>query len=263
MDENAVERALLETLSNLGWQIAHGPDLESYDNGPAERDYNDTFLPGRLIRAINKLNPGISSGIISEAIRKLTRNNHSELIDNNYDFHRLLVNGVPVQYRLPDGSIKSDLLKVVDFDNSSNNEFLAVNQVTIVQGDYKRRPDVILYVNGLPLVVIELKNPADKDADLQMAYNQLQTYKREISDTFRFNELLVISDGLDAEMGTISSGFDRMMPWKTVTGEKEVGNVPMLDVLTRGVFDCGRLLDIVQNFIVFEQGNGDRVINTG
>ena len=261
MDENAVEQALLETLAGLGWHIAYGPDLESYSDGrSAERDYGDVVLAGRLIRALNRLNPGMDSEVINGAIRKLTHNSHADLIENNYDFHKLLVNGIPVQYRLPDGSIKSDLLRAVDFDDVSNNEFLVVNQVTIIQGDYKRRPDVILYVNGLPLVIVELKNPADKDADLQMAYNQLQTYKREISDTFRFNELLVISDGLDAEMGTISSGFDRMMPWKTVTGEKEVGNVPMLDVLTKGVFGCGRLLDIVQNFIVFERGNGDRVI---
>ena len=114
MDENAVEQALLVTLSNLGWRIAHGPDLESYDNGPAERDYSDTFLPGRLVRAINRLNSGIEANVVSDAIRKLTRNNHSELIDNNYDFHRLLVNGIPMQYRLSDGSIKSDLLRVVD-----------------------------------------------------------------------------------------------------------------------------------------------------
>lgn len=260
MDENAVEQALLETLTGLGWHIAYGPDLESYFDGrSAERDYGDVVLAGRLIRALNRLNPGMDSEVINGVIRKLTHNSHADLIDNNYDFHRLLVNGIPVQYRLSDGLIKSDLLRVVDFDNPSNNEFLAVNQVTIVQGDYKRRPDVILYINGLPLVVIELKNPTDKDADLQMAYNQLQTYKREISDTFRFNELLVISDGLDAEIGTISSGFDRMMPWKTIDGEKEAGNVPMLDVLAGGVFDKGRLLDIVQNFIVYERGDRESI----
>lgn len=254
MNENDVEQNLLADLRDLGWATLNGPDdIESND----EHSYTDTYLRPNLIAALQRLNPDMSSQVLADVVNKLTRTSHNSLIDNNHDFHRNLINGVTVEYRSNDGEIRSDIVKVIDFDNITNNEFLAINQLTIVQGNYKRRPDVILFVNGLPLVIIELKNPTDSKADMQMAYNQLQTYKRELSDFFHFNELTVISDGLDAQIGTMTSSFERMMPWKTINGEKLPSNLPQLNIMAKGVFDKARLLDIIRNFIVFEKSDND------
>lgn len=255
MTEDHIEQAVLETLKEIKWQVLHGPDIGP--DGTNERDYHDTVLNSRLQSALQRLNPHVPTPSLDEAFKRLVRVQQPTMLANNQAFHELLVNGVPVEYRGPDGEIKNDRAKVIDFEIPANNEFVAVNQLTVLQGDYHRRPDLVLFVNGLPLVLIELKNAADSKADLDAAYRQIQTYKREISDFFRFNELCVISDGHDAEMGTISSSRERMMPWKTVEGEKEAGHVPMMDVLTRGVFDHKRLLDIVQNFIVFERDDKD------
>lgn len=255
MTEDHIEQALLETLAELKWQVLHGPDIGP--DGTGERDYHDTVLNNRLHSALQRLNPHIPTPSLDEAFKRLVRVQQPTMLENNQAFHELLVNGVPVEFRGPDGEIKNDRAKVIDFETPANNEFVAINQLTILQGDFHRRPDVVLFVNGLPLVLIELKNAADSKADLDAAFRQIQTYKREVSDFFRFNELCVISDGHDAEMGTVSSPRERMMPWKTVDGEKEAGHVPMMDVLTRGVFDHTRLLDIVQNFIVFERDDKD------
>lgn len=255
MTEDHIEQAVLDTLAEMKWQILHGPDIGP--DGTNERDYHDTVLNSRLQSALQRLNPHVPTPSLDEAFKRLVRVQQPTMLANNQAFHELLVNGVPVEYRGPDGEIKNDRAKVIDFEIPANNEFVAVNQLTVLQEDFHRRPDVVLFVNGLPLVLIELKNAADSKADLDAAYRQIQTYKREISDFFRFNELCVISDGHDAEMGTISSSRERMMPWKTVDGEKEAGHVPMMDVLTRGVFDHQRLLDIVQNFIVFERDDKD------
>jgi type I restriction enzyme R subunit len=255
MTEDHIEQAVLDTLAEMKWQILHGPDIGP--DGTNERDYHDMVLNSRLQSALQRLNPHVPTPSLDEAFKRLVRVQQPTMLANNQAFHELLVNGVPVEYRGPDGEIKNDRAKVIDFEIPANNEFVAVNQLTVLQEDFHRRPDVVLFVNGLPLVLIELKNAADSKADLDAAYRQIQTYKREISDFFRFNELCVISDGHDAEMGTISSSRERMMPWKTVDGEKEAGHVPMMDVLTRGVFDHQRLLDIVQNFIVFERDDKD------
>jgi len=255
MTEDKIEQNLLQILADLNWTIVHGPEIGP--DGSGERDYHDTVLNNRLRYVMQKLNPHIPTAPLDEALKRIMRTQQPTLLENNQAFHELLVNGVPVEYRGNDGELKNDRAKVIDFETLSNNEFVAVNQLTILQGDFHRRPDVVLFVNGLPLVLIELKNAADSKADLAAAYRQIQTYKREISDFFRFNELCIISDGIEAEMGTISSSLERMMPWKTVDGEKEVGRVPMMDVLTRGVFDPTRLLDIIQNFIVFERDDKD------
>ena len=255
MTEDHIEQSTLETLQQMGWQILHGPDIGP--DGSGERDYHDTVLSNKLAGALIRLNQHIPQTALDEAFKKIVRVDKPTLLENNHEFHSLLTQGVPVQYRDYSGETKDDLVRVVDFDNPDNNDFIAINQLTVLQGDFNRRPDIVLFVNGLPLVVIELKNATDSKADQLAAYRQLQTYKREIGDMFRFNELCVISDGIDAQMGTITSPFERMMPWKTVNGEKEAGNVPQMDILTRGVFDKARLLDIIQNFIVFERDDKD------
>lgn len=255
MTEDHIEQSILETLREMGWQVLHGTDIGP--DGSGERDYRDTVLSNKLAGALIRLNRHIPQAALDEAFKKITRVDKPTLLENNHEFHLLLTQGVPVQYRDYSGETKHDLVRVIDFDSPEQNDFIAVNQLTVLQGDYNRRPDIVLYVNGLPLVVIELKNATDSKASLLAAYRQLQTYKREIGDTFRFNELCVISDGIDAQMGTITSPFERMMPWKTIDGEKEAGNVPQMDVLARGMFNKSRLLDIIQNFIVFERDDKD------
>lgn len=255
MTEDQIEQSLLDTLHQIGWQIVHGPDIGP--DGSNDRSYHDTVLSNKLKAALTQLNPQIPQPALDEAYKKITLIGQPSLIENNQAFHKLLVEGVSVQFRSAEGELKYDQVKLVDFDEPNNNDFTAINQLTVLQGDYHRRPDVVLFVNGLPLVLMELKNAADSKADLAAAYRQIQTYKREISDFFRFNELCITSDGLEAEMGTISSLPERMMPWKTIDGQKEAGRVPMLDVLARGVCDKARLLDIIQNFIVFERDDKD------
>lgn len=255
MTEDQIEQSTLETLRGMGWQILHGPDIGP--DGTGEREYRDIALKNRLKTALANINPNIPQPAIDEAFKKIVLINKPTLLENNQAFHKLLVGGVPVQFRDKGGDIKHDLVKIIDFDNVANNEFVAVNQLTVLQGDFHRRPDVVLFVNGLPLMLIELKNAVDSKADLTAAYRQIQTYKREISNFFWFNELCVISDGIEAEMGTITSSPERMMPWKTIDGNKEAGRVPMMDILTKGVFDKQRLLDILQNFIVFERDDKD------
>ncbi|HRQ97989.1 MAG TPA: type I restriction endonuclease subunit R [Candidatus Saccharibacteria bacterium] len=255
MTEDQIEQNVLETLRQIGWQVLNGPEIGP--DGSGERDYHDTVLNDRLAGALIRLNPHIPQPALDEAFKKIVRISEPTLLENNQAFHKLLVDGVSVQYRSASGELKYDQVRIIDFDNPDNNEFIAINQLTILQGDYHRRPDVVLFVNGLPLVLMELKNAADSKADLAAAYRQIQTYKREVSDLFRFNELCITSDGIEAEMGTITSSLERMMPWKTIDGEKEVGRVPMLDVLARGVCDKSRLLDIIQNFIVFERDDKD------
>jgi type I restriction enzyme R subunit len=255
MTEDHIEQSTLETLQQMGWQALHGPDIGP--DGSSEREYRDTVLNHKLAGALIRLNQGVPQSALDEAFRRIVRVDRPTLLENNHEFHTLLTEGVPVEYRDYTGETKHDLVRVVDFDNHEANDFIAINQLTVLQGDYNRRPDIVLYVNGLPLVVIELKNATDSKADQLAAYRQIQTYKREIGDIFRFNELCVISDGIDAQMGTVTSPFERMMPWKTIEGEKEVGNVPQMDVLTRGVFDKRRLLDIIQNFVVFERDDKD------
>lgn len=253
MTEDKIEQNALEILQSIGWTSLYGPDILAAVGTSGERKPTDAVLEARLSEAIARLNPHIPAAAQLEALKKVVRGSEPDLLHDNLSFHKLLVEGVDVEYRLPNGDVKTEPVKIVDLDTFSNNEYVAVNQFTMLQGDHHRRPDIVLFVNGLPLGVIELKDPTDENTDLSKAYSQLQTYKDEVPALFRFNELLVISDGIDAEMGTISSDYERFMPWKTIDGDKEAGRVPMLEVLLRGVCDKARMLDIIRSFIVFER----------
>ncbi len=255
MTEAQIEQSLLDTLAHLGWDIVNGPTIGP--DGTMEREYADVTLNRRLDIALARLNPDLTPEQREEVARRVVRASSAELLADNQDFHTLLTDGVNVEYRHEDGSVRTAQARLFDFDNPENNDFVAVNQLTVVQNNINRRPDAVLYVNGLPLVVIELKNAADSKANLTAAYNQIQTYKQQISSLFRFNELCVISDGLDARVGTLTAPSERFMAWKTVDGEKDAGNVPELETLARGMFDKARLLDIVRNFIVFERDGKD------
>ncbi|MCB9585424.1 MAG: type I restriction endonuclease subunit R [Polyangiaceae bacterium] len=255
--ESVVEEATLEWFEELGYQVVHGPEIAPGESGQERGSYQAVLLEGRLRDALARINPDVPPAAIDEAFRKLTQIASPQLIDANREFHSYLVNGVSVEYLRSDGTIGYDPVWLVDFAEAENNDFCVVNQLTVVEGSHKRRPDVVAYLNGLPIAVIELKNAANEDATVWDAYHQLQTYKAEIPNLFTCNELLVISDGLDARIGTLSAQKERFAPWRTIEGEELApATQSKLEVLVRGVFEQRRLLDLLRFFIVFEGDGG-------
>ncbi len=250
MTESDVEELFLDILSELGYSIKFGPDT-SPGGKDQEREYSDPVLNGRLKERLQLINPEIPIEAIDEAMRKLRKNESQDLVSNNHDFHNLLVNGLDIQYRRNDGSIKHDKVFLFDFDHTENNEFLAFNQFTIIENKHERRPDIVLFVNGIPIVIIELKNPEDENATIWSAYRQIQTYLSEIPSIFRFNELCIVSDGIDSRYGTITSPRERYSQWKTVDYERPK-DLTQFETLIRGLLTPGVLLDVVRNFIVYE-----------
>ena len=257
LTEADVEQAALEWLAGLGWAVAHGPDIAPGTPHAERGDYGQVVLKRRLRDALAELNPGLPHNALDDAYRKLTRPEGTTLEARNRDFHRMLVNGVEIEYREDGGRARGDIVHAIDFDNPANNDFLAVNQFTVTENRNSRRPDVVLFVNGLPLGIIELKNPADEDATIWTAWQQLQTYKAELPTLFSMNEALVVSDGIEARIGTLTSGKEWFKPWRTVTGETLADPLmTKLQVMLEGVFEPGRFLALVRDFIVFEDGSG-------
>jgi type I restriction enzyme R subunit len=261
LTEADLEAATLAWLSELGYTVIHGPEIAPGESA-AERDsYGQVVLERRLRTALSKLNPGLPAAALDEAVRLVLRRDAPSLVAQNRAFHKMLVDGVNVEVRRADGSIRGELVRLVDFADPARNDWLAVNQFTVIEGQYNRRPDIVLFVNGLPLVVVELKNPADAEATVWAAYNQLQTYKQQILALLAYNELLVISDGLTARLGSLTADRERFMPWRTIAGEELApANLLQLEVLTRGVFERGRLLDLLRSFIVFEDDGGGPLV---
>ena len=259
--EAEVEAAALDWLSALGWQVAHGPDIAP-DTPNAERDdYAQVVLERRLRDALAELNPSLPASALDDALRRLTRPEGSTLEARNRAFHRMLSDGVTVEYRAGDGRISGAQVKVIDFDDPNANDWLAVNQFTVTENRNTRRPDVVLFVNGLPLGVIELKNPADEDATIWTAWQQLQTYKAELPTLFSMNEALMVSDGTEARIGTLTSGREWFKPWRTVTGETLAGPYTTeLQVMLEGVFESSRFLSMVRDFIVFDDDGGGALV---
>ena len=234
------------------------PDIAP-DTPNAERDdYGQVMLERRLRDALVALNPNLPVDALDDAYRKVIRPVGATVEARNRTFHRMVVNGVEVEHRGAGGSVRGDLVRVIDFDNPAENDWLAVNQFTVTENRNTRRPDVVLFVNGLPLGVIELKNPADEDATIWTAWQQLQTYKSELPALFSMNEALVVSDGNEARVGTLTSGREWFKPWRTVTGETLADpHMTELQVMLEGVFEPGRFLSLVRDFIVFEDdGSG-------
>lgn len=257
MTESIVEQAALDWLSGLGYSIAHGPEIAETERGG---DYGRVVLEDRLRQALVRLNPQVPASALEEAFRKLTRPDSPSLVAGNHALHRLIVEGVPVEYQRPDGSIGGDIARVIDFDDTENNDFLAVNQLTIVENKHERRPDIVLFVNGLPLGVIELKNAIDENATLWGAFNQLQTYKLQIPTLFTWNAVLVVSDGVQARIGTLTADRERFMPWRTIAGEDLApASMPELQVVLEGVCEKSRFLQLVRHFIVFEDEGGGKL----
>lgn len=251
MTEDKVEQEALKILEGLGWEVLHGPEIGT--EGTDERKYDQVVLERRLSEAIKRINPHLPISSIEEVAKKVIRHHHPEMLLDNHQFHSQLTEGVSVEYRNGAGEVRTEQAQLFDFANPANNEFVAVNQFTVINGDYHRRPDIVLFVNGLPLGIIEIKDPASEKADLKSAYNQLQTYEVEIQPLFRFNAIEIITDGIDAEMGTITATYERFTAWKTIEGEKDHKGIPMLEVLLKGACNKGRFLEIVRNFIVFEK----------
>jgi len=252
ISESVVEETALAWFEALGYAVESGPAISPGEPGAEREEYNQVVLEGRLIRALADINPDIPSEAIDEALRKVTRTESPSLVEDNRRFHRILTDGVDVSYR-DNGRVVHDKAWLLDLKDTENNDWLAVNQFTVVENKVNRRPDIVVFVNGLPLAVIELKNPADEKATIHQAYNQFQTYRGDIPTLFGYNELLIISDGLEARMGTLTSGWDRFMPWRTIDGKKIAPKGAVeLEVLLKGVFDKRRFLDLILNFVVFE-----------
>ncbi|RMD99692.1 MAG: type I restriction endonuclease subunit R, partial [Bacteroidetes bacterium] len=231
LNEDAIEMMAIEQLQTLGYSYRPGPAIAPDGDTPERASYEEVLLLGRVEAAIARLNPTIPPAARAEAIRQIQRLHAPDLIANNEAFHRLLTEGIPVTYQ-KDGQERGDLVWLVDFAHPENNDYLAVNQFTVVENGINKRPDVVLFVNGLPLVVIELKNAAKEDATIKDAYKQLQTYKKTIPSLFTTNGVLVISDGLEAKAGSLSANMGRFMAWKTVDGVTEASpNTPELITL--------------------------------
>jgi type I restriction enzyme, R subunit len=261
LHETHVERAALEWFQELGYRLVFGPDLAPNEPGAERAAFNEVVLADRLRAALRRLNPMLPAEALEEAFRRVTVPQHPSLIANNRAFHWMLVDGIAVECRRKDGSIGGEIIRLIDFDDPEANDWLAVNQFTVIESQHNRRPDTVVFVNGLPLGVIELKNAADENADIWAAFNQLQTYKQQIPSLFVHNAVLVISDGTEARIGTLSADRERFMPWRTIEGETVApASMPQLEVLLRGVFDKHRFLDLVRHFIVFEDDGGTSVI---
>ena len=256
--ESEVEDAALEWLEGLGWKVAHGPNIAPHAAGAERADYTEVVLEHRLRDALDRLNPDLPAEALDDAFRKITRPEGSTLEARNRAFHRLLVDGVTVEYRAAGGGVRGAQVSIIDYGNPANNDWLAVNQFTVVEGENERRPDVVLFVNGLPLGLIELKNPADEKATVWTAWTQIQTYKAELSDLFTFNAVLIASDGVKARMGTLTAGREWFKPWRTITGEALAGpHLPQLRVMLEGMCERERFLSLVRDFVVFEDdGSG-------
>jgi len=250
--ESHVEDATLEWLAGLGYDVGHGPDISPDGPNPERAAYDDVILLGRLREALARINPHLPSESLDEVIRKLSAAETPSLVSENRRLHRLITDGVPVEVSRADGSIGGNIAYLVDFDDLDRNDWLVVNQFTVIENKNNRRPDVVLFVNGLPLAVIELKNPGDENATLDGAYNQLQTYKSQIPSLFRTNALLLTSDGLQARVGSLTADIERFMPWRTVDGSfiAPKGS-PELETVIEGIFDKSRFLSLIRDFTVF------------
>ncbi len=257
LTESVVEDAALAWLESLGWTIKHGAEIAPETPAAERTDYGQVILEQRLRDALARLNPQLPSEALDDAFRKLTRSEGPTLESRNRTVHRLLVDGVTVEYRTPAGDVRGAQVRSIDFDHPDNNDWLAVNQFSVCENKHTRRPDIVLFVNGLPLVLVELKNAADVDATIWTAFQQFQTYKAELPTLFSFNTLLIISDGLEARIGTLTAGREWFKPWRTISGETLADpHMPELQVMLEGVIDKQRLLDALRHFIVFED-SGD------
>lgn len=253
--ESVVEQAAIEWLGELGWQFVSGPILAPDGEAPERASYRTVVLEGRLRAAIARINDHLPPDVLDEVARRVRRLDSTSLEENNYAFHKMVREGIGVHVNRA-GGVRGDFAWLFDYDDPDKNDWLVVNQLTVVEGQNTRRPDLVLYVNGLPLAVIEFKNPEDPSATIEGAHNQLELYKHHIPGLFLANEVLVISDGTEARVGSLTAGFERFGPWRTIDGSPVPNAIPKLQVLLHGLFEKRRFLDYLHNFILWETDDG-------
>ncbi len=253
LTENIIETFAIELLEKLGYGYIYGPEIAPGEEKAERESFEQIILAERLKSAIQRINPDIPSNAQQEALKEVLRISSPELLSNNETFHRLLTEGVPVSKRV-EGDDRGDRVWLIDFKNPFNNEFVVANQFTIIENNVNKRPDIILFVNGIPLVVMELKNAADESTTVHSAFKQIETYKSLIPSLFTFNAFVIISDGLEAKVGSISASYSRYMAWKSADGEAEASHlVSQLETLIKGMLNKETLLDFIRHFIVFEK----------
>lgn len=259
--ESDFEELMIDFLKEQGYKYVPGPTISPDGESPERETYSDVILKSRLHKMMAAINPGLSASLIEDAVRKISSISSNSLITANMDFHEMLIQGVRLESKRKDGTIAGEFVKIIDFDNPNNNEFLAVNQFTVINEGKERRPDVILFVNGLPLVVIELKNPADEKATIHNAHVQIQNYKNDMPQLFYFNEGCIIADGVFTEVGTISSGYQHFVEWKSMESEGE--NDPLLsttELMVQRMLNKTTFLDLIKNFTVFDDDGAGKKI---
>ena len=251
--ESHLEEATLEWFAELGYEIVFAPDIAPDGSYPERNDYSEAILKQRVIDALYRINKGMPSEALEDAYRQIAIPSSPNLLVNNMAFQKMITDGIDVSYRLDNGDVKFDQAKIFDFDDVSNNDFIAMNQFTIIENKKEKRPDVIIFVNGLPLVLIELKSATNEDVNITDAFHQLQTYKEAVPSLFTYNSFMVISDGVNAKVGTLTSDEERFMSWRTIEGDLVAPfSVPQLEVLIQGMFSKGRFLDIIKQFVLFQ-----------
>ncbi|WP_422001488.1 type I restriction endonuclease subunit R [Reyranella sp.] len=265
LSEADIEQLVLDRLSALGYVVLRDADIGPDGRVPEREAYADVVLQKRLTAAIERLNPGIPAEARGDALRKVLATEHPSLTQENRRLHRLMVEGVDVEFFGDDGTIRGDKVRMIDFDDMAANDWIATSQFTVIAGGVERRPDIVVFVNGLPLGVIELKAPGGESATLSGAYNQLQTYKAQIESLFRSNAVMVTSDGITARIGSLTADQERFMPWRTTDGQVIAAKgQPELTTLIEGIFERQRFLDLVRDFTVFgETGSGISKILAG
>jgi type I restriction enzyme R subunit len=259
LNEQQLEDLCLGWFQEAGWHFAHGPDIAPDSNTPERTDYRQVVLRERLLAALARINPYMPQAALEQAAHTLHTVSEPHMVVRNRSVHRLLLNGVMVEFAVGDDK-KADLVHFIDFAQPSNNDFLVVNQFTITGTKQPRRPDIVAFINGMPLAVIELKNPANEQTDVWDAFNQLQTYKEEVTDLFNCNAALVVSDGWTARVGSLTANAERMLPWRTIANEDDRPRLQMeLETVVRGFFKPELFLDYVRHFVLFEQDGGSIV----
>ncbi len=269
LTESAIEALAIKLFTQLGYSPIYAPDIAPDGDHPGRARYDEVLLTGRLEKALQRINPGITATVLQTALKEVERIHSSELLSNNETFHRLLTEGVKVSYQ-QEGCERGDIVWLIDFENPGNNEFVVASQFTVIENNQNKRPDLVVFVNGIPLEVIELKNAIDENTTIKSAFKQLETYKQSIPSLFTYNALLVISDGLEAKAGSLSAGLSRFMTWKTADGvgahgmrpdgvhdtHEGVCDTPLrpeLETLIKGMLNKRTLLDLVRHFVVFEK----------
>jgi type I restriction enzyme R subunit len=258
--ESDVEEATLEWFQELDYQIEFGPNIAPEGPYPQRESYSDVILINRLIESLFRLNKSLPQSALEDAVRQITIPRQISLIENNRAFHRMITDGVDVAYHDETGRLTHTQVKVFDFTEAYNNDFLVVNQFTVIENRVEKRPDVIIFVNGIPLVVFELKTASDENISIKSAFRQIKNYQQSISSLFVYNSFNVISDGLHAKAGTITSDEDRYMTWRTTDG-KEIAptTMPQLETLIKGMFEKKRFLDIIKQYILFQKSEHDYI----